>query len=470
MSEVIPQTPAAQQSLGAEIFNSPTAPRPRVQSDINATDHRPSYDRESLAEQHAFLPSEPKQFDEENLNQDLVESLILKCVMNLGSASGRRLAEQLKLPFGLLHELFISLRQRVLIVPKRDAAMNDYEWELSNDGFERAKRISQQCTYFGATPVTVEEYVESITLQSIRKTRPRFADLKAAYSDMILPFEMISQIGQALNAGRGLFLYGPPGNGKSSIGERVMDCVSEAIWIPRAIVIGREIVRLFDPTNHEVLPLNEDDKFAIKSKLDHRWIRIRRPTVIAGGELMLEHLDVTYNPVTGITEAPLQLKSNCGALVIDDLGRQRCSVNELLNRWIVPMEKGFDYISLPSGRQVKLPFDQLLVFATNLEPKELVDSAFLRRIPYKIEVADPREEEFRLLFERLAPEFTFEATADATEYLIEKHFKSAQRPLRYCYARDLLEQAKNYCEFHERPNVLTREVIDIAVRNYFAGL
>jgi predicted ATPase with chaperone activity len=192
--------------------------------------------------------------------------------------------------------------------------------------------------------------------------------------------------------------------------------------------------------------------------------------VIVGGELTLQHLEITYNPATGITEVPLQLKSNGGALVVDDFGHQRVSTSELLNRWIVPLEKGFDFLTLPSGRQLQVPFDQLLVFATNLEPRHIVDEAFLRRIPYKIELFDPSENDFRMLFKQLAPRMGFAYDSDVIDYLIQRHYRDSSRRMRYCHPRDLMLQVKNLCEFQDRPLELSPKAFDLAVSNYFAGL
>jgi predicted ATPase with chaperone activity len=199
-------------------------------------------------------------------------------------------------------------------------------------------------------------------------------------------------------------------------------------------------------------------------------VQIKRPTVVAGGELTLDMLECVRNPATGICEAPLQLKSNGGALVIDDFGRQRISTMELLNRWIIPLEKGHDYLALPSGRHIQVPFAQLLVFSTNLDPRKIVDEAFLRRVPYKIEVFDPTENEFRQLFCRLAENMGFTFRKEIADYLLEKHYRRTGRPLRYCHARDVLLQVKNLCEFHELPKELSEATIDVAVLNYFAGL
>jgi hypothetical protein len=205
-----------------------------------------------------------------------------------------------------------------------------------------------------------------------------------------------------------------------------------------------------------------------RHKVDKRWVRIRRPTIVVGGELTMDNLELTLNMSTGISEAPMQLKSNCGTLVIDDFGRQRMSTNELLNRWIVPLEKRYDFLNLANGKKIQVPFDQLIIFSTNLEPKDLVDDAFLRRIPYKIEVCDPSEEEFRDLFKMMAPKLGFEYREGPVDYLIETHYKAVNRRFRCCQPRDLLLQVRNYCYFANEPPEMTDELMDFAVENYFA--
>ena len=435
--------------------------------DGHPQDH-PEPDRAPTFQQDLeYAPLAPVSLKETGLTPTDVEQLILKYLLSAGADSGRGIAEQLRLPFKIVRESLLDLKERLLIAYRGAAAMSDYDYELTEAGQRRGRRYADRCTYFGAAPVTLKDYVQSVRLQSVKQAKLRIADLCQAFEELSLPPAVISQIGQAVNAGRGLFLYGDPGNGKTSIAERVIRAVRQHIWIPRTLTIGGEIMRFFDPSNHDPAPPEEEEG---EARYDPRWMRIKRPTVIVGGELTLEHLEITFNPATGITEAPLQMKSDGGALVVDDFGRQRVSTSELLNRWIVPLEKGYDFLTLPSGRQLQVPFDQLLVFATNLEPKHIVDEAFLRRIPYKIEVIDPTEKEFRMLFRQLSEAMGFIHSEEAVDYLIDRHFLDVRRPMRYCHARDLMLQVKNLCEFQDRPLELTPKAFDTAVCNYFAGL
>lgn len=422
------------------------------------------------AGQRPWMPIEPASLEESGITFNDVEPLVMKFMLASGSASGRRIATQVRLPFQIIRVVLQQLKDKLLLAYRGAAPMSDYEYELTDTGVRRARAQSEQCSYFGSAPVTMDDYIASVTAQSVRRVRLKITDLCRAFDDLTLPASVISQIGQAVNAGQSLFLFGDPGNGKTSIAERVIRAVRSDMWIPRTIKLAGEVMRLYDPSNHDEAPFEDQSTLLTDARIDQRWVRVKRPTVVVGGELTLDHLETTFNPATGITEAPLQLKSNGGALIIDDFGRQRISTSELLNRWIVPLEKGFDYLTMPSGRQLQAPFDQLLVFATNLEPKHIVDEAFLRRIPYKVEVFDPSVEDFKLLFRRICDEMGATRDDDAIDYLIEEHYQRGQRSMRYCHPRDLLLQVKNFCEFQDRPFQLSRKAFDVAVANYFAGL
>ena len=216
----------------------------------------------------------------------------------------------------------------------------------------------------------LDQYVDSVRLQSVELQHPSRDDLKTAFSDLLVSPQLLARLGPAVNSGRGMFLFGYPGNGKTSIAERVTRAFGEFIWIPRAVLIDGDLLRVFDPLNHEECPHEKMDGLLRESQIDHRWVRIKRPTIVAGGELTMSMLEVARNAETNVSDSPLQLKSNCGVLLIDDFGRQRMSVDELLNRWIVPLEKRYDYLTVSSGKKVQVPFDQLVIFSTNLEPKD----------------------------------------------------------------------------------------------------
>jgi hypothetical protein len=424
--------------------------------------------QETPLEQSDFIPLEPTSFQEAGLTESEVEALILKYLFNRGDASGRQIAEQVRLPFLLVDTLLQRIKQDRLVALKDAAQMGDYFYQPTDLGRERGRRYTHDCTYFGAAPVPLADYIASVKAQSIQTQRPTPADLKQAFADLLISPKMLARLGPAINSGRGLFLYGPPGNGKTSIAERVTRAFGETIWLPRAMGVDGEIMRLYDPVNHDEMPLESGNGLLDQNRVDKRWVRIRRPTIIVGGELTMENLEVSYNKGTGIAEAPMQMKSNCGTLVIDDFGRQKMSTDQLLNRWIVPLEKRFDFLNLGSGKKIQVPFDQLVIFATNLEPRDLCDDAFLRRIPYKIEVGDPEEQAFRKLFEIMCPKFGIAYQSSAVDYLIEHHYRCVDRPYRCCQPRDLLLQVRNFCRYHGLQLELRNEYVDFACENYFA--
>jgi len=351
--------------------NRPAAPTPSVAATA-------THDRSPIK----FVPIEPQTFEDTGLAQSDLRALILKLLVNRATLTSRELSDRVQLPRPLVAETLEQLRAELLISIKGSAGLEDYLYQLTEAGHERARRLLKQCTYAGVAPVPLEAYIEAMQTQSLQHSQLTFEDLQKAFQNLRLNPTLVSQLGQAINDGHGLFLYGPPGNGKTSVSELVVSAFGEFVWIPRTITIDGDLVRLYDPRSHQAVEADELQQL----KYDRRWILIQRPTIVVGGELTMQQLDLQFNEMTGICEAPVQMRANCGALVIDDFGRQRMPTSELLNRLIVPMEKHHDYLNLPSGRQLAMPFDMLLVFSTNLEPSDLVDEAFLRRIPYKIEV------------------------------------------------------------------------------------
>lgn len=420
------------------------------------------------AERPLFRPIPPSDFTGAGLSQAQIESLVLKFLLAIGVATGRRIAEELGLPFGPFPEFLRGLKGQQLVTYSNTAAANDFSYALTDAGRARAKTYYDECAYVGTAPVPFADYVESVTAQTIANEHPKRADLERAFSDLLVSDAMFDTLGPAINSGRGMFLYGFPGNGKSSIAERITRCFGTTVWIPRSIMAEGQIIKLFDPVAHEPLRPRRSALLMREDDNDGRWIEIKRPTIVAGGELTMDNLELRYDPATKISEAPLQMKSNNGTFLIDDFGRQRMSPLELLNRWIVPLEKRYDFLGLANGKKIRVPFDQLILFSTNLEPKQLVDEAFLRRIPYKILAADPTDAQFRKMFELFAPKLGFERVDPSViDDLIERHYRPVARPFRACQPRDLLLQVRNACLYEGRPLELSREGFDAAVANYF---
>jgi predicted ATPase with chaperone activity len=417
-----------------------------------------------------FRPEPVSDFEAAGLNTAQVESLVLKFLLNVGTVSGRRIADELGLPFGAFPDFLRQLKNQQIVSYANATAANDYCYSLTDAGRARALAYFEECAYVGTAPVPFADYVASVAAQTIADEHPKEEDLRRAFSDLLISEEMFQTLGPAINSGRGMFLYGYPGNGKTSIAERITRCFGTTIWIPRLISVEGQLIKLYDPANHETIAEAPSGLLRDENH-DHRWIQIRRPTLIAGGELTMDNLEIYYDPVTKVSEAPLQMKSNNGTFLIDDFGRQRMPPIELLNRWIVPLEKRYDFLRLPNGKKIRVPFDQLILFSTNLEPKQLVDEAFLRRIPYKINAADPTEVMFRQMFAIFAPKLGFSGIdTESMDYLIEHHYHRVNRPFRCCQPRDLLLQIRNYCVYNDFPLEVKPAYFDIAAGNYFTAM
>jgi predicted ATPase with chaperone activity len=420
----------------------------------------------ALLAEDGFRPAPLRNLDETGLPESLVEGLICKRLASVGTESGRALAQALCLPVGILEERYQKLRSRQIITHKGAAALNDYVYALTDQGRHYTEHLLDLCAYQGPAPVPLTDYVTSVDAQTITAEAPKRVQLEQAFADISVDPALFARLGPAVNSGTGLFLYGAPGNGKTTLAERITLCFGQEIWIPRVLLAEGEIIKLYDPAYHHAVTAAKGDRL-LREGSDSRWIKVRRPTVIVGGELTMDSLEIRHNPRTNFSEAPLQLKSNGGSLLIDDFGRQRVDPVELLNRWIVPLEKHYDFLTLGSGVKIQVPFDQLIIFSTNLEPKDLVDEAFLRRIPYKVNVTDPPEEEFHRLFAASATALGCTCVPEAVEHLLQAHYRPHNRPLRRCHPRDLLLQVHNYCSYNDLPLEMKPAYFDRVVEDYF---
>jgi predicted ATPase with chaperone activity len=415
----------------------------------------------------SFFPSLPKELADTGLNEIQVEDLIFKLLLAKGMLTGREVAHALCLHFPLVERTLQDLKQRVLVGHRSTAGIGDFMYQLTEQGQEKALMAREISAYVGPAPVLFEQYVQSMAKQSIRREQPGVDQLRSAFKDLVLDEAMFNVLGPAVNSARGLFLYGEPGNGKTSIAERITHCYQQSLYIPKNILVDGQILKLYDPQTH--VTVDDASNHPGMPGFDPRWIRIKRPVVMVGGELTLDALEITYNELLKVCEAPLQMKANGGVFLIDDFGRQRVNHVDLLNRWIVPLEKRVDFLVLPTGKKIEVPFDQLIIFSTNINPSDLVDEAFLRRIPYKVHVKSPSESEFRSLFAFMSQKYGVPYDEEMVSYLIDKHY-NGKRPFRACQARDILEQIVNACNYRKAMPQLTPQLLDGACLNYFAAM
>lgn len=421
-------------------------------------------------------PTAPNTLDEAGLTLDIVLQLVLKTLHFAGQLNGTELSDRLALKFPVIEpalELLVD-QHFVEIVGGGVVGRSSFRYRITDAGRSRAALFLESDHYVGAAPVPLEQYQAYMReIEASMETKVSREELTAAVGrELVVSRRVLDQLGPAINARHSLFLYGPPGNGKSVMATAMGTLMSGGIEIPHALVVEGSIIRVYDPVHHEPIPETADrsvDGTALDQGTTHddRWVRCRRPIVTVGGELELESLDLVHNDGLGFYRAPIQTKANGGVLVIDDFGRQRCSPQALLNRWIVPLENREDYLTLKTGQKISVPFSVFVVFATNIKPADLVDEAFLRRIRYKVFAQSPTIEEFLQIFENCcrAREIPFERKV--VEDLLERFYRPQQIPLRGCHPRDLLEHLISLAEYSKRPRVLTADLLDEACAGYF---
>jgi hypothetical protein len=409
----------------------------------------------------------PATLQDTGLSDSFVDGLICKYLLGVYAATGRQVASVLGLPFSIIDKAITSLRSRKMVVNTDVASFGDFTIQLSEEGQRQAVRWMEACSYVGTAPVPLADYVAAIREQTLKHDNVGRGEISRSFDSISIREGMLQRIGPAIRAGSGLFLHGAPGNGKTTIAERIGNAFEQTIWIPKTLVVDGNIILLYDPAYHRAVKEGETASVLRDQAHDERWIEIRRPTVVAGGELTLESLELRHDHVTNISSAPLQLKANGGVLVIDDFGRQRIAPADLLNRWIVPLDRKYDLLTLFTGKRIEVPFELLVVFSTNLDPSDLVDEAFLRRIPYKIHVPDPGEEEFCEIFRLVAQSHGIAFDHDAVDALLDKHYREPGRPLRRCHPRDLLLHLINFCDYQEQPRELSGAILDRVARDYF---
>ncbi|XZE19672.1 AAA family ATPase [Pirellulaceae bacterium SH449] len=418
----------------------------------------------------AFWPVEPKSLEESGVSEMVLESLVLQTLLAAGTLSGRALTDRVRLPFRIIEEMLAKLRVRQMVAHARPAPLNDFYYSLTEVGQKRALHYQSVASYTGPAPVPLMDYVLSVEAQASTYEPIKRNQLIASFGNVTYENAWLDFLGPAVNSNSGIFLYGPPGNGKTTLAKCLASCRGEDIWIPHAIIDDGVIINFFDSAYHQESK-NSVSHTGIVADQEHdrRWVRVKRPTVVVGGELTLEHLEIRHDPRSNTCEAPLQLKSNCGCLLIDDFGRQRLAPSELLNRWIIPLENRVDYLSLSTGKKICVPFEQIILFSTNLQPESLVDEAFLRRVPFKISVGDPSLEEFMEIFRRTCQTYDIAWRPQIVEEFILKTYKRLGRNLRRCHPRDLVHQISCLCAYRGEKVELRSDFLEIASKNYFGN-
>ncbi len=428
-----------------------------------------------------FVPPPTTKLEDTGLSLLWLQDLALKIFYFQGYLSGFKAAEELALPFaGIVDQILETLKREKLIEVKSSQmglGEGAYQYAITGAGIVRAREALERSQYAGPAPVPIEAYNESIRHQSRGRVAITSRTMRQILSQLVLSETTFQRLGPAMNSGTSIFLYGPPGNGKTSVAKAFGSLVlSQTMYIPYALYLDGRVVKLYDSVNHQLAPDSDSQTNGTgglrttTGRRDPRWVNIRRPFIMVGGELTLAGLDLVFDDTHKFYEAPFQVKANGGILLIDDFGRQQVRPRDLLNRWIVPLENRVDYLTLHTGRKIEIPFDVLVVFSTNLPPRDLVDEAFLRRLRHKIEISDPSFEEYREIFTRVSQQKGIPYNEPGLAYLLQEYYVKRDRKMRASHPRDLCDQILDIARYLSTEPTMTKEMIDRAAQAYFVDI
>lgn len=418
-------------------------------------------------------PPVPKTIAQSGLPEAMVEQLLLKTLYYRSETTGRDLSRSVGLNFSVIEDSIEFLKRQHLVQVRRSLGLGNISavYALTEAGRLHAREYLEQNQYAGKAPVPVEQYSTVVRAQRWKDSWLTMERLQEVFAHMVTTPDLLSRIGPAVNAGKSFLIYGQPGNGKTYLAEALFDIDPEPVYLPYAIECQGMIIQLFDPVYHKpIADEPESSALAWEPSFDMRWFRTQRPFIMTGGELSLAQLDLSYNPISKFYDAPLQLKANNGIYLLDDFGRQRSSPAEILNRWIVPMERRVDYLTFHNGTKMTVPFETFLIFSTNLRPDQLGDEAFLRRISYKMLMRNPKEDEFKEIFRRYCDENELDYNDMLIDRFLEKNYRRTKKQRRRCHPRDVLNHAMDLIRFERRAWELTPEILDHAFESVFVSV